>query len=271
MAIKLDGKKLADKICKELKEQVSLNKTKYLTIVTTGDDEASKVYVRQKVKRTEEIGIDCEVQHFDKLTVRNAFDIASKNKPVILQLPAEIRSPFGTKEMMDIMTNCIPLNDVDGFGSENCSRLYSTGTTVKEPCTPAGIIRLLKEYNIQISGKTVLIINRSEIVGKPLAHMLMAMDATVIIAHSKTPKNFLKAMMKSCDIIVAATGQAKWIKPSMIAVNQVLIDVSMCRDEDGKLCGDFDPECYEKCYAYTPVPGGVGPMTVAMLMYNVCN
>lgn len=277
MGIKLDGKKLADKICANLKDEVERdNLHPKLTIVITGDDVASKVYVHNKICRCEEIGIECQQLHYDMIDEKAAYDVWKKSKggSVILQLPANVGKQYPVEQYVSMMTGGNSLLDADGFTDANVSALFRGETPTCAPCTPAGIMRLLDEYNIDVAGKNVLIINRSNIVGKPLAHMMLNRNATVMIAHSKTDEDYLMSSIYIADIIVEATGKPKWITLDMIDLdfhNQILIDVTMTRDENGKLCGGFDPSCYDYCKAYTPVPGGVGPMTVAMLMENVVN
>lgn len=272
MGIKLDGKALADKICKGLKEEVVRDNLRpKLTIVTTGDDTASKVYVRNKIRRCEEIGIECQQLHFDEINPHVAYSVweTSKGGSVILQLPAKIDKQYTVEQYVSMMTGGNPLLDADGFTDANVSALFRGETPDCAPCTPAGIMRLLNEYDIDVTGKHVLIINRSNIVGKPLTHLMLNKDATVTVAHSKSD---ISLSIGTADIIIEATGHAKWIKSDVINKihrHQILVDVTMTHDENGKLCGGFDPSCYNYCKAYTPVPGGVGPMTVAMLMENV--
>ena len=159
-----------------------------------------------------------------------------------------------------------PRKDVDGFHPANQALLF-LGTSKTEPCTPAGIIELLKRYNIQIEGKHAVVVGKSNIVGKPLSLMLLKENATVTICHSKT--QHLGEITKTADILVAAIGKAQFIKADIVKDGAVVIDVGMNRLEDGKLVGDVDYEnVFEKAQAITPVPGGVGPMTIAMLMKN---
>lgn len=274
----LDGKKLADKICRDLKLRVDKLKESgiqpELIIVTSGDNDASKVYVRNKVRRCEEIGIIATVKHFDFLTRNNAEEVCAMEKPVIFQLPIT-----GNVSMSDL-NECMrhPIYDVDGFISDvNIAAVASGKAPYHYPCTPLGIMKLLDEYEIDLDGKTVCIIGRSNVVGRPLARMMERAGATVTVCHSLTTNHAQYLYASSADIIVSATGYRNVVNISEaekyygfpLLEQQILIDVGMNRDENSKLCGDFDSEMYKHCKAYTPVPGGVGPMTVAMLMENV--
>lgn len=273
----LDGKALADKICLELKNRADKLKaagiTPRLTIVTSGDNAASKVYVRNKVRRAEEIGIEVDVVHFDNVCRQDAIELDMKNCPIIYQMPIT-----GTVTPLDLDTFVNPNLDVDGFvSSDNVAALSSGRQPLNYPCTPKGIMRLLAEYATPLEGKSVCIIGRSNIVGRPLARMMEQVGATVTLCHSKTPQHIMLDTVAVSDIVVSATGQRKTLDYAVMAQLeyhhrldlQTFIDVGMNRDENGKLCGDIDPSVFEHCKAYTPVPGGVGPMTVAMLMENV--
>lgn len=273
----LDGKTLADKICADLKRRVEvLHAGGYnpkLTIVTTGDDSASKVYVNNKIRRAKEIGIDVEVMHYDQLTSFDYSLTMGIRTPIIYQLPLT-----GTITENIVAITIDPKVDVDGFNRVNQYGLLTNTKSYHQPCTPKGIMRLLDEYDIDISGKHVCIIGRSNIVGKPLACMMENKDATVTLCHSKTPGPLLYETIKNADIVVSAVGKCNFIncaKANVVShwsidwTNKILIDVAINRDENGKLCGDIDKNILECSKAYTPVPGGVGPMTVAMLMENV--
>lgn len=272
MPVILDGKALADKICLDLKDRADKLKaagiTPRLTIVTSGDDAASKVYVRNKVRRAEEIGIEVSVDHYDELYFDDVAELYDWH-PIICQMP--ISGDVTLDDLGFIIDEA--RYDVDGFVClENVARLASGQKPQNYPCTPKGIIRLLAEYAIPLAGKSVCIIGRSNIVGRPLARMMEQAGATVTLCHSKTPDGFLAEVLAAVDIIVSATGVRKMVSSCYqfpYLNEQVFVDVGMNRDENGKLCGDIDPEIFKHCYAYTPVPGGVGPMTVAMLMENV--
>ena len=277
MGIRMDGKALADKICLDLKERcdklIELDVQPTLTIVTTGEDAASKVYVRNKIKRCEEIGIKADVRHYDYLTKQDFLDLHREiDNPIIVQEPitGEVDHEFVAEYLN-------PVQDVDGFADYNVARLATGGKPYNFPCTPNGVMALLDEYSVEIEGKNALVIGRSNIVGRPMAMMLEHEGATVMIAHSKTDNFTLFSRMATVDIIVSAVGKHNFIDvsslerhPHMIK-NKIIIDVGMNRDENGKLCGDFSEDFKAKFGFYTPDIGGTGLMTVAMLMTNVIN
>ena len=279
----LDGKATADKICRELKERLDVIRPALsdqsvqpsLVIVTSGDDAASKVYVRNKVKRCEEVGIHPIVKHFDALNIFNVYDLLAKyhTVPMIFQMP--ITGDVGLADIRGAVDD--DLRDVDGFVDQfNVAQLASGFAGEFAPCTPKGVMRLLREYGYNVDGKSVCIIGRSNIVGRPLSWLMEQAGATVTLCHSKTPERTLYQAVAAADVVVSATGvrnvitMAKLLQyASWNAAGKVFIDVGMNRDENGKLCGDIDPLILQASAAYTPVPGGVGPMTVAMLMENV--
>ena len=279
MGIKMDGKALADKICLDLKARCDVLKSRninpVLTIVTSGEDSASKVYVRNKVKRCEEIGIEADVRHYDCLTEQDFLDLNREvDNPIIVQEPiaGEVDHDF-VAEYLNLV------QDVDGFADYNVARLATGGKPYNFPCTPNGIMALLHEYDVEIEGKNALVIGRSNIVGRPMAMMLEHEGATVTIAHSKT-KNLLGHIFNA-DIVVSATGHRmtnieqnvadvkKILGVSNPMADKIIVDVGMNRNENGKLCGDFSEDFKVKFGFYTPDIGGTGPMTVAMLMQNV--
>ena len=274
MGIKMDGKALADKICLDLKARCDALKSRninpVLTIVTSGEDSASKVYVRNKVKRCEEIGIKADVRHYDYLNYIELDNILySVGNPIIVQEPI-----VGNVDHFDVSSRISSMMDVDGFTHINMGLLATGEKPYHHPCTPSGVMRLLEEYNIPLEGKNALIIGRSNIVGRPMAMMLEQAGCTVTVAHSKTTKDSLIENFVSADIVVSAVGKRNVVSdaeflPSKRLKDKVLIDVGMNRDENGKLCGDFSEELKQKAAYYTPTPGGTGPMTVAMLMQNV--
>ena len=278
MPIVLDGKALADKICADLKNRVDSLRVAgvapKLTIVTSGDDSASKVYVRNKVRRAEEIGIDVEVVHHDFLGITKAIS-AYNHCPIIYQMP--MHGFIGLGHLDAIIKNSG--HDVDGFvSSVNVSTLARGVQPDHSPCTPKGIMRLLAEHEIDPKGKHVCIIGRSNIVGRPLARMMEQADATVTLCHSKTPEARMYELVSGADIVVCATGKRNLLELDRANIvtcwnmdwsGKVIVDVGINRDDNGKICGDVDPKIFGFCRAYTPVPGGVGPMTVAMLMENV--
>ena len=276
MGIKMDGKALADKICLGLKARCDTLKSRninpVLTIVTSGEDSASKVYVRNKVKRCEEIGIKADVRHFDKLNCIDIDNIIySIQNPIIVQEPIA-----GDATHAHVAGELFAPSDVDGFSRLNMALLATGEKPYHRPCTPSGVMRLLEEYNIPLEGKNALVIGRSNIVGRPMAMMLEHVGCTVTVAHSKTGSGLLPTLFSYADIVVSAVG-----KKNIVSLNdlddwdverlksKIVVDVGMNRDENGKLCGDFSEELKQKAAYYTPVPGGVGAMTVAMLMQNV--
>lgn len=272
----LNGKLLADSICSSLKLRVDKLKESgiqpELMIITSGDNDAGLVYVRNKIKRCKEIGIRPIVKHLHELTDQDVAENCAENKPIIFQMPMN-----GVVDIDDISEHIDPMCDVDGFASwYNVAALANGNKPFHYPCTPKGIIRLLEVNGVALSGKVVCIIGRSNIVGRPLARMMEQAGATVILCHRKTHQHELYRYVGSSDIIVSATGCRNTLTFNAMEHygefahlgRQVFVDVGMNRDENGKLCGDIDPLIYEYCNAYTPVPGGIGPMTVAMLMEN---
>lgn len=265
----IDGKTIAQKIREDIKNKIQEFKEKPgLAVVLVGDDEASKIYVKNKEKDCQEIGFYSEVHKLPANTsetelinlIKN-LNISDKIHGIIVQLPL----PDHIKEETVINT-ILPEKDVDGFTYINAGKLF-TGNNGLLPCTPAGCIELIKSTGVEIKGKEAVIVGRSNIVGKPMAILLMQEHATITVCHSKT-KN-LNEVTKKADILIAAIGRAKMIKTDMIKEGAIVIDVGMNKDENGKLCGDVDFEhVKEKASFITPVPGGVGPMTRAMLMKN---
>ena len=275
----LDGKKVANEIAEDLKKRCEILKANHIfpkLIIFTNTDDASKVYVRNKVKRCEEIGIKAVTYPISKF---EDFNIADKDcdcceTPYILQEPSNL-----TKFQNTVFVDQYYHTDVDGFSASNLGKLFKNeekdGLTYFKACTPKGIITLLDYYNIPIEGQKVLILGRSNIVGRPMAAMMLNRDATVSVCHSKTPENIFDDEISTADIIISAVGKVNmlsdyspWFYQYKFA-KKILIDVGMNRDENGKLCGDICKKALEHCYAYTPVPGGVGPMTVISLCENV--
>lgn len=266
----LDARKIVEDKIELLKETVkSMSCVPKLVILRVGNDPASQKYVNNKVKRCEQVGLKSEVIHLDS-DVTNEVVLENINKlnndcgvtAVLLQLP--IPKQLDEKMLTD---SIIPEKDVDGFTTLNMGKLV-LGEEGNVACTPYGIIELLKYYNIEITGKDVLIINRSNIVGKPLANLMLKENATVTIAHSKT-KN-LKEKIKNSDIVVTAIGKAKMFSADDFSEGTTIIDVSMNFDENGKMCGDIVKADYDKLIEkgcnITPVPNGVGQMTVLSLI-----
>ena len=268
----LDGKALAAEIRSEVKTQVAALAEKgvstALAVILVGDDSASQVYVRNKIKACADTGIrslefrmpaeTTQQQLLAKIAELNA-DESVDGILVQLPLPKQINA--------DAVISAIdPAKDVDGFHVANAGALV-TGKQGFIPCTPFGVMRLIEKSGVDPRGKSAVIVGRSNIVGKPMALLLLAADATVTVAHSRTPD--LSAVTRNADILVAAVGRAKLIKADMVKPGAVVIDVGMNRDENGKLCGDVDfSEVKAIAGSITPVPGGVGPMTIAMLMQN---
>lgn len=269
----IDGKKLAQDMRAEIKkgvEQFKLERKREigLAVVLVGENPASQIYVRNKIKACEEVGVksyaeylsaDSTQQGVEEVVKRLADDARIDGILVQLPLPEHIDA--------DKILKLIPANkDVDGFSEENTGKLCM-GKDCIVACTPNGVIQMLERYGIQTRGKRAVVVGRSNIVGKPMAMLLMNADATVTVCHSKTEN--LKNECLNADILVAAIGKAKYITADMVKDGATVIDVGMNRDENGKLCGDVDFERVKnKCAYITPVPGGVGPMTITMLMYN---
>ena len=268
----LDGKALAAEIRSEVKTQVAALAEKgvstALAVILVGDDSASQVYVRNKIKACADTGIrslefrmpaeTTQQQLLAKIAELNA-DESVDGILVQLPLPKQINADA-------VIAAIDPAKDVDGFHVANAGALV-TGKQGFVPCTPFGVMRMIEKSGVNPRGKSAVIVGRSNIVGKPMALLLLAADATVTVAHSRTPD--LSAVTRNADILVAAVGRAKLIKADMVKPGAVVIDVGMNRDENGKLCGDVDfAEVKEVAGSITPVPGGVGPMTIAMLMQN---
>lgn len=269
----IDGKGLAAQRRLEIKQRVDEYKLKYgreigLAVVMAGNNAASQVYVRNKIKACEEVGIksqnycypeDIPQSELAKHIKALADDDNVDGILVQLPLPPHIDA--------DEMLKLIPAQkDVDGFSAENVGKLC-TGKESIVACTPNGVMKMLEHCNIDVAGKRAVVVGRSNIVGKPMAMLLLNANATVTVCHSRT-KN-LREECLNADILVAAIGKANFITADMVKQGAVVIDVGMNRDESGKLCGDVDFEnVKEKCSFITPVPGGVGPMTITMLMHN---
>ena len=272
MAEIIDGKKISQEIKDELKEKVQCMKADgkevTLAVVLVGEDPASCVYVRNKKRACEYIGIRSlsfelpkETTEEELLSLIDELNHREDVNGILVQLPL----PKHMDE--DKVTRAIdPIKDVDGFHPQNVGAL-SIGIPGFVSCTPAGIIQLLKRSHIAMEGKHCVIVGRSNIVGKPMALLMLRENATVTITHSKTKD--LKAITKEADILIVAIGKKQFITADYVKDGAVVIDVGMHRDENNHLCGDvaYD-EVASKCVAITPVPGGVGPMTIAMLMHN---
>lgn len=268
----IDGKQISLDIKNELKEKVAKYKEQgieiTLAVVKVGNDPASAVYVRNKEKACEYAGINSKTLALPEETTEeellNVVKKLNEDKSVngiLVQLPL----PKHIDESKVLLT-IDSTKDVDGFHPVNVGKMV-IGEDTFLPCTPAGIIEMIKRTDIDIEGKECVVIGRSNIVGKPMAMLMLKENATVTIAHSRTKD--LKEVTKRADIIVAAIGKAKFVTADYVKEGAVVIDVGMDRDENGKLCGDVDFESVSKvASAITPVPGGVGPMTVTMLLVN---
>lgn len=269
----IDGKELAKHIREELKEEVKELKNAEiypkLAVIMVGDDPASKVYVRNKSRACEDVGIEYEEYLLPAKTTREELlELIEKlnNDERVHGILVQSPLPEGL-DANEAFRTILPKKDVDGFHPVNVGKL-SLNQDCFVSCTPYGIIKMLEAYNVPIEGANAVIIGRSNIVGKPLAQCLLNKNATVTICHSKT-KN-LKEITKKADILIAAIGKSKFVTEDMVKENATVIDVGINRNEEGKLVGDTDFEnIKEKVSFITPVPGGVGPMTIAMLMYNV--
>ena len=272
MAKIIDGNQISLDIKNELKEKVAKYKEQgikiTLAVVKVGNDPASAVYVRNKEKACEYVGINSktlalpeETTEEELLNVVKELNEDKNVNGILVQLPL----PKHIDESKVLLT-IDSTKDVDGFHPVNVGKMV-IGEDTFLPCTPAGIIEMIKRTDIDIEGKECVVIGRSNIVGKPMAMLMLKENATVTIAHSRTKD--LKEVTKRADIIVAAIGKAKFVTADYVKEGAVVIDVGMDRDENGKLCGDVDFESVSKvASAITPVPGGVGPMTVTMLLVN---
>lgn len=273
MAKHIDGKAIADEIKEELRQTISAMKQRgiegTLAVIQVGNDPASSVYVANKKKACEALGLRSESCEFpedvaEELLLKKIqeYNHNPRIDGILVQLP--LPSHIDEKKVIAAID---PSKDVDGFHPLNVGALL-IGEKGMVSCTPAGVIELLKRSGITIAGKHCVVIGRSNIVGKPMAVLMLRENATVTIAHSKTKD--LESLCRRADILIAAVGKPKMIKASYIKEGAVIIDVGIHRMENMKLCGDVDyAEVEPLASAITPVPGGVGPMTIAMLMNNV--
>ena len=265
----IDGKALSSEIRAELKEKIANSvKKPGLAVVIVGEDPASRIYVRNKIKACEELGIRsyCYELPFDATQedleqVLDSLAIDSQVDGILLQLP--LPKHLNTEAAV----SHIPYEkDVDGFSPQNLGLLMQNKQRIAA-CTPSGVMKMLQKEGIDPTGKHAVIIGRSEQVGKPMAMLLLNANATVTVCHSKT-KN-LAEVCRSADILISAVGKPLFVTDEMVKEGAVVIDIGINRDENGKLCGDVDFEkVKDKASRITPVPGGVGPMTITMLMYN---
>ncbi len=269
----IDGKQISAQVKEQVKIQTLELKEKYgitpgLAVVIVGDDPASRVYVNNKKKACEAVGFKSEEYALDKNTTQQELLSLVKElneKPdingILVQLP--LPNHLDDKAVIEAIS---PKKDVDAFHAVNVGKIM-LGEYDFLPCTPSGVMEMLHSCSIPVSGKNCVVIGRSNIVGKPMAMLLLHENGTVTICHSRTQN--LAEICSHADILVAAVGKPKFVTADMVKEGAVVIDVGMDRDENGKLCGDVDFEnVKEKCSYITPVPGGVGPMTIATLMKN---
>lgn len=272
MAQLIDGKLISTQIKDELKAEVTELKAKGITpclaVIQVGNDPASCVYVNNKKKACSYIGIESlsyeleeQISQKELLTIIDELNHNEMVNGILVQLPLPKHIDENT-----VIHAITPEKDVDGFHPETVGNMC-IGSKGFLPCTPAGVIQLLKRSNVEIEGKECVVIGRSNIVGKPMAMLLLRENGTVTITHSRTKD--LKEITKRADILVAAIGKPKFVTAEYVKEGAVVIDVGIHRNENNKLCGDVDfDDVIQKASAITPVPGGVGPMTIAMLMNN---
>ena len=273
MARLIDGKSISAKVRSEVAEKAARFKQQYgrapgLDVVLVGDDPASQVYVRNKEKAALEAGmagklhrLPASTSELDLLALVHELNQNDAVDGILVQfpVPSQIRQTH-------VIRAIDPKKDVDGLNPLNAGALAS-GDTALAPCTPLGCIRLLREIEANLAGAEAVVVGRSNLVGKPVAQLLLLENATVTVAHSKTRD--LPAVCRRADVLVAAIGRAKMLNAAHVKPGAIVIDVGMNRDEHGKLCGDVDFAAVEPiASAITPVPGGVGPMTIAMLLEN---
>ena len=273
MAIIIDGKKTSSDMRGEIRERTLKFKEENgflpgLAVIIVGEDPASQVYVRNKKKDCDEVGFNSEVialpENTEEKELLALIDTLNKREDihgilVQLPLPKHLDSEI-------VIAAIDPEKDVDAFSYVNVGKI-TVGNYSFLPCTPAGVMELLKRYNIEVAGKSCVVVGRSNIVGKPMALLLLHANGTVTVAHSRTQN--LADVTRGADILVSAVGKADFITADMIKEGAVVIDVGMNKNKEGKLTGDVDYEsCFTKASAITPVPGGVGPMTRVMLLEN---
>lgn len=269
----ISGKEISVKIKDQLNEEVSKIKETYprlpkLVVILVGDNQASQTYVRNKERGCQYIGIESEILRHDAsfseielLQEINDLNNDDTVDGILVQLP--LPQHINEEKVLDAI---VPSKDVDGFHPENVAKLF-LGQHSLVPCTPKGMMVLLEEINYDLAGKEVVIVGRSNIVGKPVALLCLQKNATVTIAHSQTKD--LKAVCSRADVLIAAIGKPKFFNHEYVKDGAVVLDVGINRDENNKLCGDVDfDDVKDKVSAITPVPGGIGPMTITMLMKN---
>lgn len=270
MAIIMDGKALAVNMQEQLQEKVARLKEKEwtvpgLVVIMVGENPASQVYVRNKERAAKKAGFHSKTVNLsESISEEELIEVIEKyNQDPLFQ-------GFWSIALQTYLMKAVSFwllilkKDVDGFHPMNTGNLWN-GHPQMVPCTPAGIMEILREYNVELEGKTAVIIGRSNIVGKPMAQLLLEKNATVTLTHSRTPH--LAKVCNKADVLIVAIGRAKFVTEEFVKEGAVVIDVGINRDEEGKLCGDVDfDQVKEKVSMITPVPGGVGPMTITMLM-----
>ena len=268
----IDGKEVSNHVKTKVREEVELLKEKgiepALAVIIVGNDPASRVYVNNKKKaceftgmRSVEYAMPEETTEEELLSVIDKLNADESINGILCQLP--VPKHISEKAVIERIS---PKKDVDVFSAENVGKMWQ-GDYDMASCTPMGVIELLDYYGIDVCGKNCVIIGRSNIVGKPMASLLLERSATVTICHSRT--KYLSEITSKADLIVAAVGRAKFVTADMVKEGAIVVDVGINRNEDGKLCGDVDFEnVKDKCEFITPVPGGCGPMTIAVLMKN---
>ena len=272
MAVIIDGKAVSAAVRAEVAAEVEELKAKGITpglaVIIVGDDPASRVYVNNKKKACSEVGmyseefaLPADTTQEELLALVASLNGRSDINGILCQLPL----PKGLSDK-DVIEAISPIKDVDAFHAQNVGNIM-IGDYRFLPCTPAGVMELLHRAGVEVAGKRCVVIGRSNIVGKPMAMLLLHENGSVTVCHSRTQD--LAAICREADILVAAVGKAKFVTADMVKPGAAVIDVGMNRDENGKLCGDVDYASVEPIAGYiTPVPGGVGPMTIAMLMKN---
>lgn len=266
----IEGKKVAKFLLDKLAEDIkNLDKKPSLAVIIVGDDPASRIYVNLKKKKAFELGINSQViempyetKQEDLLEKIEELNNDKNINAILVQLPLP-----NHMDKNIVLEKITPLKDVDCFHPYNAGKISTGNKPYVYPCTPNGILKLLEYYNISVEGKNVVVIGRSNIVGRPMAQMFVNKNATVTICHSKTQD--LCSIARSADILVCAVGQRNLVTKDMVKKDAVVIDVGMNKNQDGKLCGDVDFANVKDIASFiTPVPGGVGPMTICSLMLN---
>lgn len=267
----LDGKFVANKLKQRIKLEVDMLTVKPgLAVISIGEDPASQLYVKLKRKIGEELGIHIDEYHFENsVTQEEILDLIDKlnESELIHGILVQTPVPYHLN-ILEIFNRISPKKDVDGFNPENAGKL-AQGQDAFVPCTPLGIMHILEEYNIDIEGKNCVVVGRSNIVGRPMAQLLINANGTVTVCHSKTKE--IEKITKLADILIVAVGKPHFIKADMIKENAVVVDVGINRiDGTNKIVGDVDLEnSKDKCSFISPVPGGIGPMTIITLMENL--